>query len=549
MFTVAGDQFLRRDLDAQVDDAVAVVGEDDFDQVLADVMHVALHRRQQDATPRRRIRALHVRFQVRHRELHGLGALQHLSNDQLVGVELPADLVHTRHQRAVDDRQRFPFLQRQVQVLGQTFLAALDDALRQPVVEGKSRSFLGRCPGGAVAEVRRKRRHGVLAPVPNQVLGQLTLFLGNAGVPLHHLGVHDGHVQAGLRAVIQEHRVKDLSAGSRQPEGDVGYPQDRLGRRQRLFDDSHALDGLRRRSHVVLVAGARREYQRVEDDVLFPHAILLGEQLVGTLGNFQLALPGDRLGLVGIVVDATDHERRAVASRQRHHALEPLLTILQVDGVDDGLALQSFQRLLYHRRVRRVDHDRRLDPPIKLIKELHDVGRLIPVRVLETHVQHMGAVPHLPSADLRRFLEPLTRYQPLEPATAQHVGAFADHRRPRVLVHHHGFDARHPRFHRRFGDPRTLAGHRVDQMTDVVRSSAATAAGDVEPSVGCEPFQGGRQHLRSFVVVAVFVRQPRVRHAGNAEPRQLVQRPDMVGHELRPGGAVEAHPQQISMRQ
>ena len=40
------------------------------------------------------------------RGLHHLGTLQHLGDDQLVGVEQPSDLGHPGHQRTVDDVQR-----------------------------------------------------------------------------------------------------------------------------------------------------------------------------------------------------------------------------------------------------------------------------------------------------------------------------------------------------------------------------------------------------------------------------------------------------------
>ena len=309
------------------------------------------------------------------------------------------------------------------------FLAPLDDALRQPVVQRQRQPLLSSGPRRPVAEVRRKRRHRVLAPVPDQVFGQFTLFLGDAGVTLHHLRVDDGHVQAGLRAVVQEHRVEHLAASSRQPKGHVGYPQHRLGLGQRLLDHPHAFDGLRRRTHVVFVAGSGRKHQGIKDDVFCGHSVLLGQQLVRTVGDLQLPLSRDRLRLVGIIVDASHHQRRAVAPRQRDHALEAFLPILQVDGVDDGLALQPFQRLLDHRRVRRVDHDRGLDAPVELVQELDHVRRLVPVRVLQAHVQHVGAVANLPAANLGRFLKPFTGDQALEPAAAQHIGPFPDHRR------------------------------------------------------------------------------------------------------------------------
>ena len=56
---------------------------------------------------------------------------------------------------------------------------------------------------------------------------------------------------------------------------------------------------------------------------------------MGTLGDFHLPFAGNRLGLVGVVVDTADDQRRAVATGQRNHALESLFPVLQVDGVDD----------------------------------------------------------------------------------------------------------------------------------------------------------------------------------------------------------------------
>jgi hypothetical protein len=57
---------------------VAVVGEDDVDQVLADVVHIALNRGEHDrALAAAGIDLGHVRLEVRDRHLHHLGALQH----------------------------------------------------------------------------------------------------------------------------------------------------------------------------------------------------------------------------------------------------------------------------------------------------------------------------------------------------------------------------------------------------------------------------------------------------------------------------------------
>ena len=68
----------RRDrlLDAQVDHGVAVVGQDDVHEVLADVVHVALDRGEHDRALALPLGLLHVRLEVRDRRLHHLGRLR-----------------------------------------------------------------------------------------------------------------------------------------------------------------------------------------------------------------------------------------------------------------------------------------------------------------------------------------------------------------------------------------------------------------------------------------------------------------------------------------
>ena len=95
-------------LDADVDDLVAVVGEDDVDQVLADVVHVALDGGQHDAALAAVVGLLHVRLEVGDRGLHHLGRLQHERQLHLAGAEQLADGLHAVEQRVVDDGQRRP---------------------------------------------------------------------------------------------------------------------------------------------------------------------------------------------------------------------------------------------------------------------------------------------------------------------------------------------------------------------------------------------------------------------------------------------------------
>ncbi len=129
------DQVLGRHLDAQVDDAEAVVAEDDLDQVLPDVVHVALDGGEHDRPLVGALALLHEGLEVRDRRLHRLGRLQHLGHDQLVVVEEAAHLVHAGHERAVDDLEGLRLLQLQVEVVDQAVFRSLDDVARQALIQ------------------------------------------------------------------------------------------------------------------------------------------------------------------------------------------------------------------------------------------------------------------------------------------------------------------------------------------------------------------------------------------------------------------------------
>ena len=271
------DQGFGRDLDAQIDHAVAVVGQNDLDQILADVVHVALDRGQDDGALVHSVHFLHERFQVLDRGLHGLGALQDLGDDEFVVVEQPADLVHAGHEWAVDDVQRGPLRQRGIQVVGQAVLGALDD--------GAGQAFVQRQVGARVrddrlflpAEVGGEGGHRVVAAPVDQILGQPFLVLGNGGVARQLFGVDDRQVEPGLDTQVEEDRVEDFAAGRRQAERDVADAENGLAGREGTLDRLHPRNRLPAGTDVVPVAGAEREHQRIEDQVFGRQPIFFGQ--------------------------------------------------------------------------------------------------------------------------------------------------------------------------------------------------------------------------------------------------------------------------------
>src|SRR5208282_4905029 len=221
--------------------------------------------------------------------------------------------------------------------------------------------------------------------------------------------------------------------------------QDGLASRQRGLDQPDALDGLDAGADVIAVAGTGRKYQRVENDVLRLDAVLSREQLERTLGDLKLALARHRLRLLLVLIDAADDQRGAIAAGERHYFAEALLAVFEIDRIDQRLAGSAFERLLDHTRVGRVDYDRDFDLLDQQLEETGHIGHFVAVGILQAHVEHVGAAPHLPPSDFGRLVDFALADQPLELAAAEHVGPFADHNRPRVLVDDQRFDSRNDR--------------------------------------------------------------------------------------------------------
>ena len=81
-------------------------------------------------------------------------------------------------------------------------------------------------------------------------------------------GVHDGGVEAGLHALVEEDRVEDLAGGRVEAERHVGQAEDGVDAGQLGLDPADALDGLDAVAAALLHAGRQGEGQGVEQEVL-----------------------------------------------------------------------------------------------------------------------------------------------------------------------------------------------------------------------------------------------------------------------------------------
>ncbi len=137
------DEIFGRNFDAEIHHRVAVVREDNLDEIFSDVVNVAFHGGQHDFAAGRGIGFFHELLEVSDGGLHRFRRLKHFGDDQLVVVEETADLAHASHQRSVDDVERGDaFSALAVEIGNQTVLGALDNVIREALVEREIGSLL-----------------------------------------------------------------------------------------------------------------------------------------------------------------------------------------------------------------------------------------------------------------------------------------------------------------------------------------------------------------------------------------------------------------------
>ena len=218
--------------DAEVDHLVAVALEDDADDVLADVVHVALHGREEDLDLRgggaRLLFRLEEGLEIRDGLLHDARALDDLRQEHLSRAEEVADDVHPRHQRPLDDGERRAVLLPGLLDVGVDEVDdALDERVRKPLLDGAASPrvrhdlrLAGLLHGLGERDQPLRR---VLAAVQEDVLDEVEQVLRDLLVDRELAGVHDAHVEAGRDRVVEKRGVHGLADGvvPAEREGDV----------------------------------------------------------------------------------------------------------------------------------------------------------------------------------------------------------------------------------------------------------------------------------------------------------------------------------------
>ena len=371
---------LRRNHHAHVDHFVVVAGQHHSHNVLPNVVHVSLHRRQHDLSlhPHRlarrghlRLLRLHKRRQVRNRLLHHARRFHHLRQKHLSRAEQVAHYAHAIHQRPLDHRQRPSQLH--ARLLGirlDVLIDSLHQRVRKPLLHRAVAPFLYLFLVAIIARARSSRRFQRLAerdqpfrslrpPVQQHILHQFLQPRLDLLVNLQHARIHDTHIQPRGDRMVQERPVHGLAhfIVAAKAEGDIRHASAHLRVRQILLDPARCPDEIDR--VVVVLLHSRRHGQdvRIEDNVLRLKSGLIHKNPVGARADPRLVLEPRCLPLL---VESHHHRRRAILQHRRRVLAKLPLALLQRNRVHNALALQALQPRLNHLPLRGVDHERNL---------------------------------------------------------------------------------------------------------------------------------------------------------------------------------------------
>ena len=425
---------------AEVDHLETVALEHDSDNILADIVYVALHGRHHDPALALGILVL-LRLdegeEVSDGLLHHAGGLDDLRQEHLARAEQVADDIHSLHQRAFDhlDRASAPRRDFEAHFLGvgdDMGVDAFDQRMFQPLDDRPAAPFLGGLfSSGVLALELLGQLHQPLSrariAVEDHILARLAQVRVDGVIDVELPRIDDGHVHARRYRVIEEHRVHRAAHRliAAKAEGEVGKAARNMHMRATALDLPRRLNEVDRIIVMILDAGRDREHIGVEDDVLGRKADF-HQQRVGALANLDLARL--RVGLSDLV--ERHHHHGGAIGHAFARLLQKLLdAFLHADRIDDRLAGHAFEARLDDAPFGTVDHHRHAGDVGFGGDELQELDHRrfgIEQALVHVHIDDLRAVLDLLPGDLHRCGIVARHYELLELGRASDVGALAD---------------------------------------------------------------------------------------------------------------------------
>ena len=214
--------FARRRHDAKVDHLEIIAAEHDADDVLADVVHVALHRRQQDLAGGGAFALVrfHEGQEIGDRLFHHARGFDDLRQEHLALAEEIADDIHAGHQRAFDHVERpRGALARLFDIRFDIIGDAVDERIFEPLLDAvasrQAASFscvLAPAPLNFSASSTRRSVES-LRRFKHHVFASLAQLRIDLRIDRELAGVDDAHIHARGDGVIEEHRMHRFAHG------------------------------------------------------------------------------------------------------------------------------------------------------------------------------------------------------------------------------------------------------------------------------------------------------------------------------------------------
>ncbi len=428
--------------DADVVHLVAIVGEDDVDEVFSDVVDVAADGGEQDGAFLAAFDAVHVGFEEGDGGFHGFGGLEDERELHLSGAEEVADGFHAVEEQLVDDVERFVSREGVGEVAFEAIAVAVDDALLEAVLDGEFREvFLGRADllvFGEEGDVVREWVEAFAAAVVDEVEGGVPAFVADLGARQDLAGVDNGGGEASAGGFVEEDGVEDGAGGGDEAEADVGDTEDRIALGHVLHDGFDAVERFEAEAAVGVVAGGDREGEAVEEDVLGLEAVLVDAEVVDALGDGQLAIGGLGHRFFGVFVDGEGDDGCSVSFEHGADGVDFVFAVFEVDRVDDGFAAGEFEACFEDVDFGAVEHEWNGDVLGVAGDDAFHVRDAVATDVVDADIENVGTLGDLVSAYLDDAVDVVFEEESLEHARAVGVAAFADDEEGIVLAHGDG---------------------------------------------------------------------------------------------------------------
>ena len=548
----------------KVDDFVIIAGEHHAHDVLADIVHIALHGRHEDLACGRATRAasglfsLHIGHEHGHGLFHHPRRFHHLGQEHLARAKEIADHIHARHERAFDDVER-PyggkprFLHVGVDKFG--------DAIHQRIFKTLGHGLFA--PGqilllgfdALALELIRDGQQplgGIRAAVEHHILAGLAQLRRDLLIDLKRARIDDAHVEPGADGVEEEHRMHGLAHGiiAAKREGEIGDAAGHMGMGQTGANGPRRLDEIDAVIVVFLDARGDRENIGIEDDVLGREAHLLGQHLVSARADLDLAR--ERVGLA-LLIKGHDDNGGPIAAHEARLFDEFRLALLERNGIHHRLALNAFEAGFDHLELRRVDHDgraRNVGLGGDQMQEIDHGALGIQQAFVHVDVDDLRAIDHLLARHIQRCGEFAVLDELAKTRGARDIGALAHIHEANVLRQCERLESREPQHGL---DLWRAAGaealHAIRKGGHMGGRGAAATADDVHESSFSKLAKHVRHIVGALVIEAEFIGQARIgigQRERICDTRNLRR---MLAQFARAEGAVEAHREGLRMAQ